>query len=143
MVGSLIFLQVVLLLLHLRDVNALDCSFSQRQSALAGFKCPAPSAQASAKWTRSFVEAEAWKWAPILYHHPLEKHYLMDPAVFLANTQLYDRFFTAQAARADRGEDEAPWMYWSFASVLNRSVASDMISGAGFDKEGRSLARVW
>jgi hypothetical protein len=141
-------LQSFLLLAGLCTASALDCVFSARRQTLGNFQCPSSSPQSSPKWTKSSLEAEAWKWAPILYHHPLEKHYLLDPAQWLEQSRLFDRFFALQkqnpGSASHLGEGEAaPWLYWSFASGLNSSRAQGMMRGAEFDQEGKSLARVW
>ena len=138
---------LMLLVAGLCTAAALDCVFSARRQTLGDFRCPS-SPQALPEWNKSSLEAEAWKWAPILYHHPLEKHYLLDPAQWLEHSRLFDRFFSPLAQHpgsvAHQGEVEAaPWLYWSFASGLNSSRADAMMRGAEFDQEGKSLAKVW
>lgn len=143
----------------------LDCGHAPRRRVLQGFTCPEP----STAWSRKHAESLAWKYAPIVYTHPLEKYHLMDPKVWAQETQLYDRFFRAQPSvphfmniegtdaasqseslgqaipNADKktGNHQRSWLYWSFLSALNTSKADALMRGAPFDHEGNSEARVW
>eukprot|EP00798_Chlamydomonas_sp_ICE-L_P023115 gene23115-30317_t len=135
----LLSLPLLLLLLLSTESTALECSFSEKAKSLGDFNCPTD--VNNKPWNKDDVQYAAWKWAPIVYHHPLEKYYLTDPEQWLSRSRLFDRFYNPVSARETVPNTEE--LYWSFATGLNSSHTEEQIKGDAFDEDGKSKARVW
>jgi hypothetical protein len=116
----------------------MECRIAGKRRLLdSGFKCPTLKGQA--EWTKAHVERElALKFAPILYHHPLERYFLVDPSTWATSARLFDRSGVAHASSAlvqDQHE--------SFLTCLNGTSQTQSMHGGSFDSVGRSKAKIW
>ncbi|KAL4853606.1 hypothetical protein ACK3TF_005436 [Chlorella vulgaris] len=145
--GGLWLVLCVLTFAHGLTTTSQTCAVSQAPQYLS-----LPTCATSSNRTLDEAQSLGWRFAPVIYTHPMERYHLQSPDVWFNASEVFyqdlkPRNESIFSWHSETMVDELMFMPRSFASLINSTLITeeeraDIVGGAPFE-DGLSTARLF